>query len=231
MVRTRSALSLPGPGCDPWSVKWNPESHTVWPKKKKKTRHTLSPRTRNLNLRCTWAFTRWCIGTDIYCSRIWGYSKSPTYEPSSCELSKTQLGNHVSNHASSHVWRTLSRACILSKWLCLCVLHCTVLYRVPSLTIFISSSEPLPSTGVTLQLALHLPLLMILQLYHLPPLGSNASCLFTRCQCLHVSCCTVLLYFSRYCAVRLKMFFLLLCLSLCILCVKSIINLFQHSTV
>ena len=113
----------------------------------------------------------------------------------------------MSNHASSHVWRTLSRACILSKWLCLCVLHCTVLYRVPSLTIFISSSEPLPSTGVTLQLALHLPLLMILQLYHLPPLGSNASCLFTRCQRLHVSCCTVLLYFSRYCTVRLKMFF------------------------
>ena len=39
-------------------------------------------------------------------------------------------------------------------------------------------------------------------------------------------CCTVLLYFSRYCNVELKMFSLFFCVCfLCILCVKSIINL------
>ena len=63
-----------------------------------------------------------------------------------------------------------------------------------------------------LQLALHLLLLTILQLYYLPPPPSppvsNSSCLFTRCQPLYASCCTVLLYFSRYCSVRLKMFYL-----------------------
>ena len=31
---------------------------------------------------------------------------------------------------SSRVWRTWSRACILCKWLCFCVRHCTVLYGV-----------------------------------------------------------------------------------------------------
>ena len=36
----------------------------------------------------------------MYYTTIWRYSKSPTYEPSSCELSKMQLGNHTSNHAS-----------------------------------------------------------------------------------------------------------------------------------
>ena len=63
---------------------------------------------------------------------------------------------------------------------------------------------------VKLQLALHLLLLMILQLCHLPPPlpppVSNSSCLFTQCQPLYASCCTVLLYFSRHCTVRLKMF-------------------------
>ena len=66
---------------------------------------------------------------------------------------------------------------------------------------------------VTLQLVLHLLLLTILQLCHLPPPlpppVSNSSCLFTRCQPLCASCCTVLLYFSRYCIVRLKMFYFL----------------------
>ena len=60
------------------------------------------------------------------------------------------------------------------------------------------------------------PVAEILQLYHLqpplPPLVSNPSCLFTLCQPLYASCCTVLLYFSRYCTVRLKMFSLFLCL-------------------
>ena len=62
---------------------------------------------------------------------------------------------------------------------------------------------------VKLQLALRLLLLTILQLYHLPPPlpppVSNSSCLFTRCQPLDATCCTVPLYFSRSCTVRLKM--------------------------
>ena len=65
---------------------------------------------------------------------------------------------------------------------------------------------------VKLQLAFHLLLVMILQLYHLPPplsLVSNSSCLFTPCQPLCASCCMVLLYFSRYCTVRLITFSLL----------------------
>ena len=65
-----------------------------------------------------------------------------------------------------------------------------------------------------LQLALRLLLLTILQLCHLPPPlpppVSNSSCLFTQCQPLYASCCTVLLNFSRYCTVRLKMFSLFL---------------------
>ena len=36
----------------------------------------------------------------------------------------------MSSHVSSRVWRILSRAYILYKWLCFCVLYCTVLYRV-----------------------------------------------------------------------------------------------------
>ena len=67
---------------------------------------------------------------------------------------------------------------------------------------------------VTLQLALHLPLLNILQLYHLPPPlpppVSDFSCLFILCQPLYASCYTVLLYFPRYSTAWLKMFSLLL---------------------
>ena len=39
---------------------------------------------------------------------------------------------------------------------------------------------------------------------------------------LHASCCTVILYFSRYCAVRFKMFYFLF---LCFICMKNTINL------
>ena len=77
---------------------------------------------------------------------------------------------------------------------------------------------------VKLQHALHLLLLMILQLYHLPPPifppVSNSSCLYTSCQPLYASCCTVLLYFSRYYTIRLKncffLFFLCLCFLMCL---------------
>ena len=36
----------------------------------------------------------------------------------------------------------------------------------------------------------------------LPPPASNSSCLFTWRQPLYASCCSVLLYFSRYCSVQ-----------------------------
>ena len=49
----------------------------------------------------------------------------------------------------------------------------------------------------------------------LTPPVSNSSCLFTWCQPLYASCCTVLLYFSRCYTVRLKMFSLF---CVCFLC-------------
>ena len=71
--------------------------------------------------------------------------------------------------------------------------------------------EPVPSTsGMSEIAACPLTPLLILQLYHLPPplppSVSNSCCLFTQFQPLCVSCCTVLLSFSRYCTVTLKMF-------------------------
>ena len=125
------------------------------------------------------------------------HTKTPTYEHSSCELSKTRMCIRMSNHVLVHVSGV----------------HCHM------------------------QLALCLLLLTILQLYHLPPPlpppVSNSSCLFTGCQPLDASCCTVLLYFPRDCTVRLKvfsLFFVFVCFS-CIICVKSIINLLQYSTI
>ena len=61
------------------------------------------------------------------------------------------------------------------------------------------------------------PLLLLtkLQLYHLPPPRpppvSTSSCLFIQCQPLFSSCCTVLLCFSRFCTIGLKMFSLFFC--------------------
>ena len=84
--------------------------------------------------------------------------------------------------------------------------------------------------------ALGLLLLMIFQLHHLPPPlappVNNSSCLVTRCQPLGTSCCTALLNFSRYCAIRLNVFSLFLCVcSLCIICIKSVITPLQYSTI
>ena len=65
---------------------------------------------------------------------------------------------------------------------------------------------------VKLQLALHLLLMMIHQFFLLPPLSllqSVTFCLFSGCQSLCASCCTVVLYFLRYCTETLKMSYLL----------------------
>ena len=46
----------------------------------------------------------------------------------------------------------------------------------------------------------------------LPPPGSNSSGLFTGCQPLYASCCTILLYFSRYWTLKVVIICLLLCI-------------------
>ena len=40
------------------------------------------------------------------------------------------MPSHIQSRKLVPVWHTLSRAYILYKWLCFCVLYCTVLYRV-----------------------------------------------------------------------------------------------------
>ena len=104
------------------------------------------------------------------------YCESPTYEPSSCELSKMQMCVHMSSHVSP-----------------------------------------------IMQLALCLLLLMILQLYHLPPpLPSpliNSSFLFTRYQSLYASCCTVL-FRVLYCEVTHVVFIFCICIFMYCLCDK-----------
>ena len=54
------------------------------------------------------------------------------------------------------------------------------------------------------------------------------------CQQLYTSCCTILLNFSMYCTVRLKMFSLFcVCVFVfyvCIICVNSIITLLRYNT-
>ena len=53
---------------------------------------------------------------------------------------------------------------------------------------------------------LHLLLLKILPLYHLPSAVSNSSYLFTQCPFRNASYCAILLYFSRHCTAVFKMF-------------------------
>ena len=94
--------------------------------------------------------------------------------------------------------------------------------------------EPVPSTSGVSEISLCLLLLTILQLYHLPPPlpppVSNSSCLFTRCQPLCGSCCTTVLFKVLYCEIK-NVFFIFCVCFLCIVCVKSIINLLQYSTI
>ena len=64
------------------------------------------------------------------------------------------------------------------------------------------------------------------QLYHLPPPlpppVSSSSSLFIQCQPLYASCCTVPLYFLRYCTVRLQEF-IFLCFVFSVLKVKVLV--------
>lgn len=115
---------------------------------------------------------------------------------------------------SSPVWHTLSCVCILYKLLFFCVLYCTEYSSTVSSEIEMNPARNQnPShqcqAWVKSQLALHPLLLTILQLHHLPPPlpppVSNSSHLFTPCQPLYASSCTV-----------------------CIIYVKSIINLWQY---
>ena len=58
------------------------------------------------------------------------YSKFPPYEVQAVSFQKYKCGfAYPITWVSSRVWRTLSRAYSLYKWLCSCVFYCTVLYR------------------------------------------------------------------------------------------------------
>ena len=149
-----------------WKANPCPLSHSQWAGKP-----GLEPRSWGLEpvafITCyTCVNTRLCVGHFPW--REIQYSKSPTYEPSSCELSKM-------------------RTCIPSTS------GVSEIAACPSSPIADDPSAlPSPTSS--------------------PPPVSNSSCLFTRCQALYASRYTVLLPFSRYCAVRLKMFSLFLCL-------------------
>ena len=98
------------------------------------------------------------------------------YEPSDCELSKILTRVRMSSHVSSRVWYTLSRACILYKWLYVYVLYSTV-------------------QGIIVQC-----------LYFKPRMSGskhkNSGDVAGSC-CLLPA---VVLYFARYCTPRLRIF-------------------------
>ena len=85
-----------------------------------------------------------------------------------------------------------------------------------------------------MQLAPRLLLLTILQLYiaHLLLLLQSVTlpaCSLDASQCARN--CALLLYFLRYHTVILKIFIFVFVFYICIICVKSIINLLQYSTI
>ena len=77
--------------------------------------------------------------------------------------------------------------------------------------------------GVKLQPAPRLLLLAILQFCHLPVPLPPLSVTLLACSAPYTSCCTVLLYFSGYCMI--KMFSLFWGVFLCISCIKGIVHL------
>ena len=159
-------------------------------------------------------------------------------------------------YVRSPVWQTLSHACILCNWLCLCVLRCAVqqwnddwiesratqtspdrLFKGVDRIEFSQEPEPVPSMSGMSDIAPCSPSLTILQLYHLLPLasppGRNSSCLCTWCQPLYASCCPGLLDSSRCWTVRLKISSLLFsgCLFFMYDLGENYINLLEYSTV
>ena len=141
-----------------------------------------------------------------------------------------------------HPWG-ISRGSVLQKFSTVSPLHTKLqvwTFKDVNICLILARNQNLchqHQTWVTLQLAFHLLLLTILQLYHLPPSLSppisNSSCLFTRHQSLYASWCTVFLYFSRSCTVKLETFslFFVFVFYVHTMCVKSIINLLQYSTI
>ena len=141
------------------------------------------------------------------------YGKSPTYEPSSCKLSKVLTCVHMSNHISQfyfrrhcyflrhktriqngtrrleqHVFRMQSSATMSSMMRNkeLVPRHHWIIFSRGQIELNTIRNQNLchqHQEGVKFQLALCLLLLMILQLYHLPPHlpppVSNSSCLCT----------------------------------------------------
>ena len=75
---------------------------------------------------------------------VWKYSKPPTYEPSSCKLSKVQTRTGRSSHAvisTSRVWRTRPLAP-----------SCASVYRAQQRSVFTSS--PARAEAMAMQLVL-----------------------------------------------------------------------------
>ena len=68
-------------------------------------------------------------------------------------------------------------------------------------------SETVPSVSGLSEIASCPPSPIVDDHSALPPPVSNSSCLFTQCQPLYANCCTVLLYFSKDCTVRLLFYF------------------------
>ena len=137
---------------------------------------------------------------------------------------------------SSGVWNPLSRACVFYKWLRFCVLYGTVLYT----TVHHQAHDVQKQEGwrlnwtqqgtricaISIRCEWTCSLLSIsccwrsfsATISHV----SRSSCLFTD-----ASLCmpAIVLYFSRYYPIKLKTFFVFSC----IICMKSITNLFQYS--
>ena len=141
----------------------------------------------------------------------------------------------VSNHVVNSCVYCTSCVCIHHQQLWSCVLYCTVLYRVQQYNIiFISSSEHVPSGSGVNEVAACPPSAVAEDpsALHLPPPVSN-SCRFTQCQALYASGYTVPTILFKLLCYKTKSVSLFFCVCfLCIIniCVKSITNLIQYST-
>lgn len=65
-------------------------------------------------------------------------------------LSKMQMCICMSNYVGLvHIWRTLSRVCMLYKWSCFCVVYCIVLYRMEASQVARVARNPPANAGDT----------------------------------------------------------------------------------